>query len=173
MKLNNEVGWYALFVATGEEEKVKERINFRLNSRLRAIVPKRRMTERKLGKWEDKLRTLFPGYILLNGVISNETYDIVRDIPGVIRLLKDSDGPQQIRQSEIEIIGRLTSDSEIIECSKIYVIGGRVVVVEGPLYGLEGFIQSVDTRKGRVKVVLNLMSEPRTVELSVALVQPA
>jgi len=173
MIFKDEVGWYALFVATGEEEKVKERINFRLNGQLRAIVPKRRMRERRQGKWEDKLRTLFPGYILLNGIISNQTYDIVRDIPGVIRLLKDNDGPQQIYQSEIEVISRLTADSEIIECSKIYVIGGRVVVAEGPLYGLEGFIQSVDKRKGRVKVVLNLMGEPRIVELSVALVQPA
>ncbi len=173
MEYKTEEKWYALFVATGDEDKVKERINFRMQNRVRAIVPKRRMKERKDGKWEYKIRILFPGYVLLNGVITNENYETVRDIPGVIRLLRDNDGLQQISEKEIEIISRLTTESEVIGSSTIYESGGRIIVIDGPLYGLEGSIQSVDKRKGRVKVTLNLMNEQRIVELSVALVQPA
>lgn len=169
----NDVNWYAVFVATGEEDKVKARINFRMQSRLRAIVPKRRLKERKDGKWEDKIRTLFPGYILLSGIISDDIYDLVRDIPGVIRFLRDKDGPLQIHKSEIEVISRLTCDCEIIGYSRVYVTGEKVMVIDGPLYGMEGSIKSIDKRKGRVKVLLNLMNEPRLVELSVALVQSA
>ncbi len=173
MKYKTEEKWYALFVATGDEDKVKERINFRMQYQVRAIVPKRGMKERKDGKWEYKIRILFPGYVLLNGVITSETYETLRDIPGVIRLLRDNDGLQQINEKEIEIISRLTTDSEIIGSSTIYESGGRIIVIDGPLYGLEGSIQSFDKRKGRVKVTLNLMNEQRIVELSVALVQPA
>lgn len=168
-----KVKWYALFVATGEEDKVKERIYFRMKDELKALVPKRRMRERKVGKWEDKVRTLFPGYVLLKGQMNNKKYNLIREIPGVIRLLKNSDGPQEINELEIELIGRLTATNEIIGSSSIFIQGGDVVVIDGPLLGLEGYIQALDKRKGRVKVVLNLMGEPRTVELCVTMVQPA
>ncbi len=165
--------WYALFVTTGEEDRVKERIHFRMKDELKALVPKRKMRERKEGKWEDRIRTLFPGYVLLKGQMSNNKYNLIKDIPGVIRLLRDNEGPQEIAQSEIGIIGRLTADNEIIGSSSVFVRGGEVVVIDGPLLGLEGYIQSLDKRKGRVKVVFNLMGEPRTVELSVSMVQSA
>jgi len=155
------------------EDKVKERIHFRFKDELKALVPKRRMRERKEGKWDDKIRILFPGYVLLNGHLNNNRYNLIKDIPGVIKLLKNSDGPQEIDEHEIWIIGKLSADNEIIGHSSIYVQGGEVVVIEGPLLGLEGIIQSVDKRKGRVKVVFNLMGEPRVVELSVLMVQSA
>ncbi len=170
---NTKEKWYALFVATGEEDRVKARINYNFKDELIAFVPKRKMRERKNGKWEEKIRLLFPGYVLLNGRINCMVCNLLRDVPGVIRLLSDKDGPQEIHASEIEIIRILTADNEIIESSNICIEGGRVVVVDGPLLGLDGYIRAIDKRKGRVKVVLDLMGEPRTVELSVALVQPA
>lgn len=165
--------WYALFVATGEEDKVKERINFKMKDEIRALVPKRKMRERKEGKWEDIIRILFPGYVLLNCEMNGKNYNQIREIPGVIKLLKDNDGPQEINEYEIEIIGMLTANNEVIGSSRVFIQGGDVVVIDGPLLGLEGYIQAIDKRKGRVKVVLNLMGEPRTVELSVAMVQSA
>jgi len=76
--------WYALFVTTGDEDKVKERIHFRMKDEIKALVPKRRMRERKEGKWDDKIRTLFPGYVLLIGQMDNQKYSLIRDVPGVI-----------------------------------------------------------------------------------------
>ncbi|OPX44829.1 hypothetical protein CLHUN_13830 [Ruminiclostridium hungatei] len=173
MDFKTKEKWYALFVVTGEEDIIKDRLNLKMRDGLRAVVPKRRLNERKHGRWQEKLRILFPGYILLNGCIQNDSYDLFRGIPGVIRLLKDNDGPQQILQQEIENICRLTSDSEIIGYSKVCISGGKVEVIEGPLCGMEGYIRSVDKRKGRAKVILNLMSEPRIVELGVTMVKPA
>lgn len=165
--------WYALFVATGNEDRVKERLHFSLGTELRAVVPKRRMRERHNGIWMDKIRTLFPGYVLLNGEITGKNYFVIRDIPGVIRLLQDRDGPQVIDENEIAIISRLTIQNEIIGFSKVYMEGNRVRVIDGPLVGLEGYIASIDKRKGRVKVALNLLGEIRTVELSVTMIQSA
>lgn len=164
--------WYALFVNTGHEDRVKEKICFKLKDDIRVIVPKRKMKERKKGKWEEKIRVLFPGYILLNGNISIARYNLIRQIPGVIRLLGDSDGPQEIDEQEIKVIKDLISQNELIGFSSIYVNDGRIIVSEGPLLGLEGYIKALDKRKGRVKVMLNLLGETRVVELSVSMVQP-
>jgi transcriptional antiterminator NusG len=165
--------WYALFVATGEEERVRERVEYKLKGELRAVVPRRKMRERKKGIWYEKIRTLFPGYVLLNGIMDNEKYALIRNVPGVIRLLMDKNGPLEIHEFEIRIISRLTADNEIIGISNVYFEGGRVRVIDGPLLGLEGQILSIDRRKGRVKLVLNLMGEARPVELSVIMVQLA
>lgn len=165
--------WYVLFVKTGEEDKVKERIYFRMKDELKALVPKRKMRERKEGKWNNKIRPLFPGYVLLNGEINNKRYNLISTIPGVIRFLKDRDGPQEIDEYEIGFISRLTDDNGIIGSSSVFAQGREVVVIDGPLLGLEGYIQALDKRKGRVKVVFNLIGEPRAVELSVSMVQSA
>ncbi len=173
MNTKDEKKWYAVFVTTGEEDKVKERIHFRMNDELKALVPKRRMRERKEGKWHERIRPLFPGYVLLNGQIDNRTYDLISDMPEVIRLLKDTDGPQEIHENEIWVLLRLMAENEIIGYSKMYVQGEKVEVIDGPLFGLEGYIKAVNKRKGRVKVFLNLMGEPRIVELCIKMVQPA
>ncbi|QNU66630.1 antiterminator LoaP [Ruminiclostridium herbifermentans] len=173
MDTKDERKWYAVFVTTGEEDKVKERIHFRMYDELKALVPKRRMRERKEGKWQERIRPLFPGYVLLNGQINNRTYNLISDIPGVIRLLKDTNGPQEIHENEIWVLLRLMAENEVIGSSKLYVQDEKIKVIEGPLMGLEGYIKAVNKRKGRVKVFLSLMGEPRIVELCITMVQPA
>ncbi len=165
--------WYALFVVTGEEDRVKERICFIIKGELKALVPKRRMRERKAGKWQERIRLLFPGYVLLKVHMNMRIYNLISAIPGVIRFLKNSDGPQDIDEEEIFVIQKLTSYNEIIEPSRVYMRGDKIEVIDGPLLGMEGFIQSIDKRKGRVKVLLNLMGKPKTVELCVTMVQSA
>lgn len=164
--------WYALFVVTGDEDKVKERLVYKLKqSDLKVVVPKRRLRERKKGIWHTKIRPLFPGYILLNGQIRFEEYELLKHVPGVIKLLGDKGKPIEISWYEIDVIKRLICDSEIIGCSNIQVENQEIVVIDGPLLGLEGYIEAIDKRKGRAKVRLNLMGEPRVVELSIAMVE--
>lgn len=169
-----EARWFALFVITGEEDKVKERLLYKLNhGELKVLVPKRKLRERKSGVWNTKIRTLFPGYVLLNGQIGVPEYEVIKNVPGIIKLLRDKNSPLEISSQEISIIKRLIIDNETIGSSSIYLENKRVVVIDGPLLGLEGYIESVDKRKGRAKVRLNLMGEPRLVELSVQMVQSA
>lgn len=164
--------WYALFVITGDEDNVKERLVYRLKeSDLKVVVPKRRLRERKGGIWDTKIRTLFPGYILLNGEIHIKEHELLKNVPGVIKLLGDKGKPAEISWYEMDIITRLICNNEIIGCSNIQVENQKIIVIDGPLLGLDGYIQSIDKRKGRAKVRLNLMGEPRVVELSIAMVQ--
>lgn len=166
--------WYAIFVKSGEEDCVKERLQYKFNNtNLRVLVPKRKIRERKNGKWDFTIRTLFPGYVLLNGSLGvNEYYDM-KGTPGIIKLLGDKNGPLEIRENEIIVISRLITDNEIIGISNVFVENGHVIVTDGPLLGVDGLIQSIDKRKGRVKVRLDFIGEQRLVELSVNMLQPA
>lgn len=167
-------GWYAAFVKTGDEDHVKERLLYRLKDKnIRVLVPKRKMRERKNGVWETKIRTLFPGYVLIQGDMGTEEYYSSKGIPGLFRVLRDKSGLLRIEKDEISVINRLICNHEIIEPSSVFLQGGRVVVVDGPLLGMDGLIEAIDARKGRVKVRLNFIGEDRLVDLSVVLVQSA
>lgn len=164
--------WYALFVLTGKEEKVRDKLTYKLkDTHLKFIVPKRKLMERKAGKWEEKVRTIFPGYILIYGYMGAEEYYKIVEIPGVLRVLKDSGKPFEIPEEEVAFIKKLIYQGDIIEQSKILLDSGKVIVTEGPLVGLEGFIDSVDKRKGRAKVRLTFAGELRCIDLSVFIIQ--
>lgn len=165
--------WYALFVVTGEEEKVKKRLDYRLQGDLRIIVPKRKLRERRNGQWHNVIRPLFPGYVLLNGEMNTERYYKLKRVPGLFGLLKSGHEPAPIDYWELEVINRLICNNETVGYSSVLMENGRVVVVDGPLVSLEGQIVSINPRKGRAKVSLTFMGEPRIVELGINLLQPA
>lgn len=82
--------WHAVYVLSGNEEPVREKIEYALGGYgVRAVVPKRRIMERKEGKWHERIRTLFPGYILLQGKIDVPEYYILKTVPGLVRILSD------------------------------------------------------------------------------------
>lgn len=168
--------WYAVFVATGEEDNVRERLLYKfrnIEDPPQIVIPKREMRERKGGIWRTCIRTLFPGYVLIRGYVGIDEYNIFKGVPGVVRILKDKSGLLTVNPDEINVISRLISDGEVIGPSRVYMNGGRVEVVDGPLMGMEGLIESIDKRKGRVKVKFNFVGEPRLVDLSVTMIQPA
>jgi transcription termination/antitermination protein NusG len=164
--------WYALFVATGEEDNVRERIDYRLKGKMKILVPKRKLRERKNGLWQDKIRVMFPGYLLLNGYMDISDFENFKNVPGLIKVLKSGHTPLKIEPFEMEVINKLICNNETIGFSNVLLENGKVVVVDGPLLGLEGQIVSIDTRKGRAKVRLNFLGEDRTVELGVMVLQP-
>lgn len=168
-----EGNWYALFVVTGEEEKVKERIKYRFKDELRILVPKRKLRERRKGKWVHCIKTLFPGYIILNGDIGYTEYYRLKGIPGLLKLLRGGYDPLKIDYDEMAILNRLICNSETIGFSSVFEENGKVVVVDGPLVSQEGIIKSINRRKGRAKVRLNFLGEPRLVDLGVSVLQPA
>jgi transcriptional antiterminator NusG len=165
--------WYALFVLTGSEDKVKKRLDYRFQGELRIVVPKRKLRERRNGKWHNVIRTLFPGYVLLNGEMSVDNYYRLKRVPGLLGLLKSGYDPAPIDYWEMEVINRLICNNETVGYSNVLMENGKVVVVDGPLVSLEGQIISVNLRKCRAKVSLTFMGEPRVVELGINMLQPA
>jgi len=164
--------WYAVFVKSGQENKVKERLEYRFENKFRIIVPKRKLRERKGGVWSYVIRPLFPGYVLVNGKIDVEEYYGFKNVPGLFKLLCSGREPARIEPNEMEIISRLICNSEVIGFSDVLMEDGRVVVVDGPLVSMEGRILRINRRKGRAQVLLSFMGEPRVVELGINVLQP-
>jgi transcriptional antiterminator NusG len=164
--------WHVVFAVTGDEERVKERIKYRLSDDYTVMVPKRKLKIRKGGIWSVETKVLFPGYVLINGVISPDIYYRLKNIPSVLKLLKTGTAVAQIEKSEMTVISKLICNSEEIGFSKVLVENGQVRVVDGPLFSLEGIILKIDHRKERAKVRLNFLGEERTVDLGISLIAP-
>ena len=163
--------WHAVFVMTGNEQTVKEKIAYTFkDSDILPVVPQRRINERRKGAWHEKIIPLFPGYILIKGYISTEDYYILKTVPGILRILKDNNELYRIHPDEIKIIGQLMIDGEIIGISTAFQQDDSIVITDGPLLGMEGLIQSIDYRKGRVRVTLSFLGDKRTVDLSIKII---
>ncbi|MDD4048601.1 MAG: antiterminator LoaP [Clostridia bacterium] len=163
--------WHALYVITGHEEKVKQALEMTLEDEIQFTIPKRELRERKAGKWHMVKRKLFPGYILLKGKITEEEYYKIKKVPILSKMLIDDDGPLKIDEKELEMLNILINNKDgNIGISTVYKENEKVKVVDGPLMGLEGNIQSIDARKGRAKVAIEFLGETRIVQLGVEFV---
>jgi transcriptional antiterminator NusG len=169
--MDNE--WYALFVLTGQEEKVKQRLMYRFDDRIRIVVPRRVLRERKEGKWRLVTRVLFPGYVLINGRIDTDLYYSMKSVPGLLKLIKSGSDPVSIDEREIMILSKLISNGEEIGISSAIEEGGKIRITDGPLYAMEGYIREINRRKGRAKVSLDFLGEERLVELAISVLQPS
>jgi len=169
LRLDN---WYTIFVLTGEEDKVKQRLRYRFGDEIRFIVPKRKLLERKEGKVHEVTRVLFPGYILVQGDISRDIYPVLKNIPGLIRMLGDDSLPYIVEPNEMKIISKLIAEDEIIGYTKLLEENGRVKVIDGPLVNLEGNIINIDKRKCRAKICMSLCGSEHTVDLGIELIKP-
>jgi transcriptional antiterminator NusG len=167
----NKKNWYAVFVKTGEEDNVKERLQYKLKTSFNLFVPKRKLRERKKGQWKEIVRTLFPGYVLVNGNMDDDKYYKFKEVPGIIKLLCSETKPLKISDNEIEILSRLISNGEMIGFSKALVENNKVKILDGPLISMEGYIKKIDKRKGRAKVVINFLGEGRTVDLGLSILK--
>lgn len=163
--------WHGIFVVTGDEEKVKERLKYRLSDDFNILVPKRKLRVRKGGIWKVEAKILFPGYVLVKGDINTETYYRLKNIPNLLKLLRTGYDITAIDSREIAVLSKLICNNEEIGFSTVLFENDKVVVVDGPLFSLEGLIISIDQRKERAKVRMSFLGEERTVDLGVSILK--
>ena len=159
--------WHAAFVVTGEEERVKERLLYRYGDRMKVLVPKRKLRERRNGIWTVITKILFPGYVLLKGSSEELSACDFRTVPKIIRPLRSGYDLVSIDEDEIQVLSKLVCNNEVIDFSSLFIKDGKVRVTDGPLVSMEGRIISVDRRKGRAKVSLDFLGDSRVVELGI------
>jgi len=160
--------WYALFVNTGREDSVQEWLRIYFNeSVLVSVNAQRKITERSGGSIKHVLKKMFPGYIFIRTNMNTKTYYKLKSIPGIIRMLKTGDYYTKILDEEMFYILRLLDNDGIVDYSKIYIHNSKIIVKSGPLKGMEGLILGVDKRKNRVKINLNFMGLPKTIDLGI------
>lgn len=185
------MGWYVLFVVTGQEDNVKERLYYRFKNteqNIQFIVPRIVKPERKQGIVREVEKTLLPGYVLIEGDIGVDEYYKLKNVPGLVKLLRPEkimtratgldevkeiyENPdkffEMIPEEEIALLGMILRDGETIGVSTIeYGEGDKVRVIDGPLFGMEGVISKVDRRKRRAKVRLTILGAERLVDFAI------
>ena len=161
--------WYAISTYSGYEDKVADSIKQRIgsvdlaNKIFDAIVPKEKQIEIKNGKRRVADKKIFQGYVLVEMCLSDETWYIIRNTPGVTGFVGTGTQPTPVSNKEIEKIKKRMG----VEDPKFtvnYEIGEVVSVTDGPFKGFEGTISEIDANKGKLKVLVSMFGR-ETAEL--------
>ncbi len=162
--------WYAISTYAGYEDKVADSIRQRINSIdladkiFDAIVPKEKQIEIKNGKRKVVDRKIFQGYVLVEMKLSDETWYIIRNTPGVTGFVGTGTQPTPVSEREITKIKKRMG----VEDPKFKVnfeIGEVVSITDGPFKGFEGTISEIDAAKGKLKVMVSMFGRDTSVEL--------
>jgi transcriptional antiterminator NusG len=168
--MSSEKAWYVVHTQTGHEDKVKEKIltqrevqNFG-DRVFDILVPTEEVVEVKQNKKIQRKRKFFPGYILVQMLLTSETYWFIRSIVGVTGFLGDP-LPTPLPEEEIAGILELTSSGNkprhVIEFSQ----GESVRITEGPFKHFIGVVQEVNEQKNKLKVMVNVFDRSTPVEV--------
>ena len=147
-----EKQWYVVNTYSGHENKVKEKLEMRAESMdmqdyiYRVVIPEEKVVEVKDGVTKEKVKKMFPGYILVEMVMTDEAWYVVRNTPGVTGFIGSSGKgakPTPLQPYEVDkILGnlgisRMDVDTELTE-------GNKVKIIAGPFNGMYGTVDSVD-----------------------------
>jgi len=168
--------WYAIQTTAGHENKVRSLIERKITADARpedeksirqAMVPTEEVAEIKNGKKVVVERKKYPGYVLVEMVMNQETMHVINGIQGVIKFVGQGWTPQALRQDEVNrLLGieeetGTTAPKEDIP----FMVGQVVEITEGPFSEFSGTVEEVVPDKGKVRVSVSLFGRPTTVEL--------
>ncbi|MBU0728969.1 MAG: transcription termination/antitermination protein NusG [Proteobacteria bacterium] len=164
--------WYILHTYSGFEEKVKSAMLERIKtagleeSFGEILVPTEQVVEMIKGAKKTSSRKFFPGYILLNVDLSDETWHIVRGTPKVTGFVGNDLNPEPLPDDEaMKIIGRIKDGAIKPKPKVMYEIGDPVRVTDGPFTNFQGVVDEVNADKGRVRVLVSIFGRETPVEL--------
>jgi len=165
-----EAQWYVVHAYSGHEEKVKKNLEKRIESILQVLVPMEDEIEIKDGKRRHVQKRIFPGYILVRMVMSNESWFVVRNTPGVTSFVGSANSPVPLQEKEVRAIQKQMKQ----EAPKIRVefqVGESVRVVDGPFTDFHGKVDEINPEKGKLKVLVNMFGRETPVELDLLQVE--
>jgi len=164
--------WYAIHTYSGHEYKVREKLQREIDrSDLRErfgeiIIATEEFVEMKDGKRRTSERKLFPGYLLIEMEMDDQTRFLVTATPGVSSFIGTTSGPQPLEQEDIDrILGRIEKKPSKERPEIPYQVGEQVRVIDGPFTGFQGLIDEVDGERGKVKVMVSIFGRATPVEL--------
>ncbi len=173
--------WYVVNTYSGHENKVKEKLEMRAESMdmkdyiFRVIVPEQKIVEEKDGQTKEKIKKMFPGYILVEMVMSDEAWYVVRNTPGVTGFIGSSGKgakPTPLQPYEVDKILNNMGMSRL-DVNKELEVGSKVKIISGPFSGMFGVIDSVDTATQKIMLLVDLFGQETSVEVSMSEIEVA
>ena len=172
----DEKKWYVVNTYSGHESKVKEKLEMRAQSMnmedkiCRVIIPEQKVIEEKDGVQKEKVKKIFPGYILVEMIMTDEAWFVVRNTPGVTGFIGSSGKgakPTPLQPFEVENIlhsmgiARTQNNAELK-------VGEKVKIIDGPFVGMNGTIETIDTENSIVNVLVDLFGQETSVEVELS-----
>lgn len=169
--------WYIVNVYSGFEDRIVSMIRDEASKRGLSdafgeiLIPKEKVIEVKKGEKKESERKFFPGYILVEMDLSDETWHLVRSIPRVSNFLGVKNKPMQISKREVEAVLSQIVEGANPKSSIVFEIGDMVKVLDGPFATCNGTIEQVDDEHEKVNVSVSIFGRPTKLELHMSQVE--
>jgi transcription termination/antitermination protein NusG len=176
--LSTERSWYVVHCYSGYENKVRHNLEQRIDTMgmkdkiFDVVIPTQEEIEVKDGKRRTVERHVFPGYVLVNMVMSEESWYVVRNTPGVTGFVGMGNAPTPLRPEEVaQILRRMEAEAPRVKVT--FRVGERVRIVDGPFNDFRGTVSEIDMERSKVRVMVNFFGRETPVELDFLQVEKA
>ena len=169
-----EPKWYVVHTYSGYENKVKTDLEKTIKNReledffFNIVVPMEEQVEIKDGKRKTNLKKVFPGYVLIKMIVTEESWYIVRNTRGVTGFVGPESKPRPLSEKEVLEMG---VEKRTVEVS--YEVGDLVTVIGGPFDSFQGTVDVIDVDNDVVRVIISMMGRETPIELGLDQVEPA
>lgn len=176
--MSEQASWYVVHTYSGYENKVAKNLEKIVDNRnlghliMEIKIPLETVVEMAPGsddhsKDKESERKLFPSYVLVKMIMTDESWHVVRNVRGVTSFVGPGSKPIPLTDKEVDQLG---VDTRIIEVS--YTIGDNVKITSGPMQGFIGVVEEISPDKRRVKVIASMFGRETPVELDSSVVAP-
>lgn len=174
----SERAWFVIHCYSGYENKVRYNLEQRIETMgmkdriFDVVIPTQEEIEVKDGKRRTVERHVFPGYVLVNMILSEESWYVVRNTPGVTGFVGMGNDPTALRPEEVQqILRRMEAEAPLVKVS--FKVGERVRIVDGPFNDFRGQVSEIDVERTKVRVMVNFFGRETPVELDFLQVEKA
>ncbi len=175
---SSEPAWYVIHCYSGYENKVRHNLEQRIETMgmkdkiFDVVIPTQEEIEVREGKRRTVERHIFPGYVLVNMTLSEESWYVVRNTPGVTGFVGMGNLPTALRPEEVsQIIKRMEADAPTVKVS--FKEGERVRIIDGPFNDFRGTVSEIDMERTKVRVMVSFFGRETPVELDFLQVEKA
>lgn len=163
---NDQACWYVAHTYSGYENKVKASIEATVENRnmedqiLQVEVPIQQVVELKNGKRTVRDKKLFPGYVIIKMFMTDESWYVVRNTRGVTGFVGPGSKPIPLSDEELASMG-IKQEKMMLDLS----LGENVEIIDGPMVGFNGIVESINEEKGKVRIKVNMFGRETSTEL--------
>src|SRR5574343_1550886 len=168
--VEQERGWYVIHTYSGYEDAVAKNLKQRIESLgmedkiFNVIVPKEKKIKIKNGKRKTVEEKVYPGYVLVEMIVTDESWYVVRNSPRVTGFLGAGTSPIPFSEADMaDLMKRMEMGEPEFKID--FEIGASVKIVDGPFKGFEAKVSEIDKERGKIKVVVNMFGRDTVVEL--------
>lgn len=165
-----EPAWYVIHCYSGYENKVRHNLEQRIETMgmkdkiFDVVIPTQEEIEVKDGKRRTVERHIFPGYVLVNMALTEESWYVVRNTPGVTGFVGMGNNPTPLRPEEVaQIVKRMEAEAPTVKVT--FKVGERVRIIDGPFNDFRGVVSEIDMERTKVRVMVSFFGRETPVEL--------